>query len=298
MDEDWKKYFDPLVLERLRGMSLRSRHSATGAMAGMHRSTRSGQAIEFSEHRQYTPGEDLRQLDWKVLGRTDKYYLRQREDETTMRCHLLVDRSGSMAFRGDSSSTTKLQFALQIAASLAFVASENRDSTSLTCLGETVSPIVDAGSGSEHLMALAMAMGRIECQADAAIANQIQATMRSLPSGGLVILISDVFEDVEELLKSFRAVRTTGRSMIVVQVIDPMEFDFPFGDTVEYIGLEGEPAFTVDASGIGAAYREEVSKHQRSLEAGCRSAGIPFWILPTNVPLHTKLPEFVNSLGR
>ena len=147
-------------------------------------------------------------------------------------------------------------------------------------------------------MALAMAMGRIECQADAAIANQIQATMRSLPSGGLVILISDVFEDVEDLLKSFRAVRTTGRSMIVVQVIDPMEFDFPVGDTVEYIGLEGEPACTVDASGIGAAYREEVSKHQRSLEAGCRSAGIPFWILPTNVPLHTKLPEFVNSLGR
>lgn len=297
MDEVWRKFFDPQVLERLRGMSLRSRRNATGALAGMHRSTRSGQAIEFSEHRQYTPGEDLRQLDWKVLGRTDKYYLRQREDETTMRCHILVDRSGSMAFQGDHSEHDKLRFAFKVAASLAFVATENRDSASLTCLGESVLPVVGAGTGGEHLMAMAAAMNRVECQADAEIAQQIMAAVRGLPAGGLVVLISDLFEDAGSLLKAFRAVRSTGRSMIVVQVMDPSELQFPFGEMVEYRGLEGETPLVLDARGVGAAYREEIKKHRLEIEVGCRASEVLYWFLPCDSPLHLKLPNLLDSLG-
>lgn len=298
MDEVWRRYFDPQVLERLRGMSLRSRRSATGALAGMHRSTRSGQAIEFSEHRQYTPGEDLRQLDWKVLGRTDKYYIRQREDESTMRCHILVDRSGSMGFQGDRLPHDKLRFAFKVAASIAFVASENRDSASLTCLGDSVSPVVGAGTGGGHLMAMAAGMDRIECQADAEIAEQIMTAVQGLPAGGLVVLISDLFEDAASLVKAFRAVRLTGRGLIVVQVVDPSELQFPFGDTVEYRGMEGESPLVLDARGVGAAYREELKKHRLEIEAGCRSSEAIYWFLRSDDMLHLKLPELFDSLGR
>ena len=297
MDEVWKKYFDPQVLERLRGCSLRAKRNATGILAGMHRSTRSGQAIEFSEHRQYTPGEDLRQLDWKVLGRTDKYYLRQREDETTMRCHLLVDHSGSMSFRSESSKQDKLHFAFQVAGALAFVASENRDSASLTCLGSSVTPVIGPGTGGEHLMAMAAAMDRVSPVEDADISQQVMATCRGLPSGGLVILISDLFEDAGELLKAFRAVRSTGRSLIVIQVLDPSELEFPFGETVEYRGLEGEAPLVLDARGVGVAYREEIKKHRLEIEAGCRSSGVIFWFLRTDDLLHLRLPELLDASG-
>lgn len=297
MDEVWRKYFDPRVLERLKGHTLRARRNATGALAGIHRSTRSGQAIEFSEHRQYTPGEDLRQLDWKVLGRTDKYYLRQREDETTMRVHLLVDRSGSMSFQGDEAQVNKLTFAFQLAGTLAFVASENRDVASLTCLGDAVTPVVGPGTGSEHLMAMAAAMDRIQTVSDAEIAEQIMATVRGLPAGGLVILISDLFEESAELLKAFRAVRSTGRAMIVVQVMDASELEFPFRDTVEYQGLEGETALVLDSRGVGSAYREELVKHRLDIEAGCRSSGIIYWFFRTDDSLYLKLPELLDASG-
>jgi uncharacterized protein (DUF58 family) len=298
MDGVWKKFFDPLVLERLRGTSLRSRRPATGALVGMHRSPRSGQAIEFSEHRQYTPGDDLRQLDWKVLGRTDKFYLRQREDETTMQVHVMVDHSGSMAYQGDGVPFDKLRFAFRVAASLAFVASENHDAVSVTCLGQSVLPLIGPGSGSEHLMGIATAMDRVQPQADAAIAERLMATAGAMSPGGLVILISDLFEDDAGLLNSFRAIRSTGRSMIVVQVMDPSELEFPYGDTVQYVGLEGESALTVDARGVGAAYRKELAEHNRRLERGCQAAGITFWSLMTDVPLHLKLPELIDAYWR
>ncbi len=290
------------MLERLRGHRLRSRRAADGLLVGAHRSPRSGQAVEFSEHRQYAPGDDLRGLDWKVLGRTDKYYLRQREDETTLDCQLIVDNSGSMAFRGPAAKHDKLTFAFQVAASLAFVAIENHDRVALTTVGQEVTPRVASGGGNGQLMALATAMDQVQTVGDvepgdvdlpARIMDAVQSTRR----GGLVILISDFFDPVEPLVKALRALRFAGRPVIVVQVVDPAEEDFPFGETMEFLGLEGEPTLTADARGIAQAYREQFQSHRQALRLACREAAAACWELRSDQPLGFRLPELLERSG-
>lgn len=296
MDEVWKKYFDPRVLERLRGMRLRASRVADGAWAGAHRNPRSGRAIEFSEYRPYTIGDDLRQVDWKVFARTNKFYLRRREAETTLDCHFLVDSSGSMAYASENAPSDKLTYALRIAASLAFVAAENHDRASLTSVGETVSPRLPAGSGPEHLLALATAMESIKPEPNVRIAPQLAAAAQMLRSPGLVVILSDLFDDADLLLKTIRAIRQVAGEVLAIQVTDPAEAEFPFGETTEFVGLEEEVSITADTRGIAAAYREEFARHRSRLEAGCRAAEVTFWSLSTDDPLHVSLPNLLQTL--
>lgn len=270
-------------------------------MVGSHRSPRSGQAVEFSEHRQYVPGDDLRGLDWKVLGRTDKYYLRQREDETTLDCHLLVDCSGSMGYRGPSVDDDKWTYALRVAAALAFVAVEHHDRVAWTTIGHQVVPRLRYGGGGEHLLALARTMTSVEVDAvdeseepdvAARLVEAVQATSRN----GLLIWISDLLDPIEPLAKALRAVRTSGRDVLVVQVIDPAEAEFPFVDTLEFVGLEGESSVVADARGVGAAYREQFAKHQRELRNACLECEATLWMLRSDQPLEHRLPELLAGM--
>jgi uncharacterized protein (DUF58 family) len=297
MQGAWTKYFDPQVLERLRGFRLQGKRAADGMMVGAHRSPRHGQAIEFSEHRQYVPGDDLRQLDWKVLGRTDKYYLRQREDETTLACHLLLDCSGSMRFQGDRSVQSKWEFALRVVAGLAFVAIENHDHIALTTLGERVQTRLSSGGGMGHLVALAEAMDRIELEGDSAVSERMMQGVQGLRRGGLVVVVSDLLDDTTALLKGIRAIRYSGRPVIVVHVIDPDEEEFPFAETIEFLGLEGEHEVTADTLGIAQEYRREFARHSRELQEGCRGCEADYWSLRTDASLAARLPECLSGLG-
>lgn len=292
MDEVWKKYFDPQVLESLRGLALRTRRTAGGTLVGSHRSPRHGQAVEFSEHRQYTLGDDLRQLDWKVLGRTDKYYLRQREDETSLDCHLMVDCSGSMRFQGPQSKEDKLTFAFRVTACLAFVAIENHDRASLITIGQRVEQPIGVGGGTGHLMALAAAMGRVTTDANDHVDVPVRwgEAIQGLARTGLVVLLSDLFDDLDNLRGVLRALRQMGREVIVVQIVDPSEEDFGFGDTIEYVGLEGEPPLVIESRGIAKAYRDEFQRHRLQLQAACLETETTFWALRSDEPLHVKLP--------
>ena len=296
MVEAWRKYFDPQVLERLRGLQLATRRVAGGMLVGSHRSPQHGQAIEFSEYRQYSMGDDPRQIDWKVLGRTDKYYLRQREDETSITCHLLVDCSGSMAYRGPDSPEDKLTFGFQLAASLAFVAVTNHDSVSLDCLDTQWRPILGAGTGNDHLMAMADAMSRVVIDTtrpggDASICWS--EGVQRCGSHGIIVLISDFFDEPDELQRTLRALRQTGRETIVIQVIDRAEKEFTFGQTIEYLGMEGEPAIVVDSRGVARSYREAFAKHCQAIRGICLEAGATYWDFLTDEPLRVKLPMLI-----
>lgn len=298
MDEVWKKYFDPRVLDRLRGMRLPTGRVADGMLVGAHRTARSGQAVEFSEYRQYTAGDDLRQVDWKVYGRTDKFYLRRREDETTLDCEFLVDSSGSMAYASDRAESDKLIYALRVAASLAYVAVENHDRAALTTMGAAVTPRLASGSGPGHLMALASVMEGVHPEREASVAEQLAAVAPALGRPGLVVILSDFFDDTELLVKTIRGIRQVAGAVLAIQIVDPAEAEFPFGATIEFEGLEEEEALVADARGIAAAYREEFRRHQYAMEAGCRGAEVTFWSLSTDQPLHAVLPHLVNSWQR
>jgi uncharacterized protein (DUF58 family) len=298
MQRAWTKYFDPQVLERLRGLRLQGKRAADGMMVGAHRSPRHGQAIEFSEHRQYVPGDDLRQLDWKVLGRTDKYYLRQREDETTLACHLLLDCSGSMGFQGARVEQSKWEFALRVVAGLAFVAIENHDQIALATLGERVQTRLAIGGGAGQLVALAEAMDRIEleeAEREQSISERMVQAMQGMRRGGLVILVSDMLDETDSLLKGIRAVRFSGRPVIAVHIIDPDEEEFPYHETIEFQGLEGESGITADTLGIAQEYRREFQRHARAIEEGCRACEANYWAIRTDASLAARLPECLSD---
>lgn len=296
MDEVWKKYFDPQVLDRLRGLRLRAGRVASGTFVGAHRTPQSGQAVEFSEYRQYTTGDDLRQVDWKIYGRTDKFYLRRREDETTLDCEFLVDSSGSMAYASDGAETDKLTYAQRVVASLAYIAVENHDRVSLTTVGASVVPRLPAGSGPGQLMALANAMDAVHPEREASIADQLAAVAPTFGRPGLVVIASDFFDDAESLLKTIRGISQAAGAVLAIQIVDPAEVEFPFGATTQFIGLEEEESLTADARGIAAAYREEFRRHQSRIEAGCRAAEVTLWSLTTDKPLHAVLPHLVSSM--
>lgn len=295
MEEVWKKYFDPLVLDRLRAVRLVSRRPPGGMLLGSHRSPRRGEAVEFSEHRPYTPGDDLRQLDWKVFARTDKYYLRQREDETTQVCHLMVDCSGSMAYQGPHVAVSKLTYAMQLAASLAFIIVEHHDWVSLTTLGTQVTQHVAAGSGSGHLIGLAAAMDRIVPDAKVDLPVRWNEAIHGIARTGLVILISDLFDDLPPLQQLLRALHHEGREVIVIQVVDPTEedFDFSFAGSIEFRGFEGEAPRVFESRSIARAYREEFSRHRQQLAAICAENETLFWTFRSDDPLGVKLPLLI-----
>jgi uncharacterized protein (DUF58 family) len=270
-------------------------------LVGSHRSPRSGQAVEFSEHRQYVPGDDLRGLDWKVLGRTDKYYLRQREDETTLDCHLIVDCSGSMAYQGPRAPADKLNYAVRVSAALAFVAVENHDRVALTTIGHEVVRRLGFAGGSEQLMALASVMEGVEAddrgaEGEAEVAVRLVEAVQTGRRTGLLVLVGDLFDPVEPLAKALRAVRTSGREVLAIQIYDPAEEEFPFVDTLEFVGLEGEPGLVADARGVAAAYREQFALHQQQLRAACLECEAQLWTLRTDQPLAYRLPELLSTL--
>lgn len=288
MRRDWKRYFVPETLEQLAGLGLRrSQPFDGGLLAGTHRSPRHGHSVEFAEHRPYVPGDDLRNVDWKIFGRTDRYFLRHREDETTLVCHLMIDTSGSMAFRGIDASAeaiSKFDYACQVAASLAYLTVETQDVCSLTCLGAPQWGL-PVGGGQRQLEGLVEMFSRAEAEGPKRIGRDVEVSLAQLRRSGMVVLISDLWDDLETLVQATRQVQAAGHDLLVVQVLHPEERTFPLQGNTRFEGLEGEAGVDLPADAIAAAYRELVEEFTDQVRAACQAVGGRFLPLTVDQPL-------------
>lgn len=289
MYETFAKYLDHQSFARLAGLRLRSRHRMAGGTAGEHRSFRMGQAIEFSQHRQYTPGDDLRYLDWKIFGRTDKYYLKQSEDETDLRCYVLIDCSESMSFAGAPTSPTKLFYAQQLAVALTVVALAQQDRIGLGILSDR---LLDYQPPSNAVGQLA--------QWDKCFASQSAAGTTDLPRGvgqfvdqtrqpGLVVLISDLLGPEEGLKEALSLLRNAGHDAIVFHLMDRQEREFQFSGELHLEGFEGAGAIDVNGAQIRQAYLDELASFIEKQQQVSWSLGFEFSTVLTDQPLETAL---------
>lgn len=279
------KSFDPRVLARLGGLRLRARAVVEGLLAGLHRGRYRGFSIEFAEHREYAPGDDLRYLDWKAFARTDKLYLKQFEDETNLTCQLVIDISESMSYRGAQAALTKYEYAQCLAASLAWLVLRQRDSIGLVTFDEAMVDRVGPSSQASHFDRLLATLGAAEPTGPSRVGRVLEQLARSLDRRGVLIVISDFFDDVTHILAGLRELRLARHDVLVVQVLDRDEADFPFQSPAEFRGMEGMPDQFADPRGIAGDYVREFERFQLALRRGCHEFGIDHWTAHTDQPL-------------
>ncbi|NLF72614.1 MAG: DUF58 domain-containing protein [Candidatus Anammoximicrobium sp.] len=286
---------DPQTLAKLKGLTLRARHIVEGYVSGLHRSPYHGFSIEFAEHREYAPGDDLRYLDWKVFGRTDKYYLKQYENETNLICYLVLDVSESMRYQGPGSPLSKFEYAQCIAAAVAWLVLQQQDAVSLVTFDDQIRANISPSSSAPHLRQLLQVMESAEVRAKTAAGPIFHELAERFRKRGVVFILSDLFDDVPAMLAGLKHFRHRRHDVILFHVLDAAELDFPFRSPTLFRGLEQMPQVVADPRSLRKAYLRELAAYQQQLQYGCRSHGMDYHLVRTDQPLDAVLSTY---LGR
>jgi uncharacterized protein (DUF58 family) len=292
---DSPKYFDPRTLAKLEGLAVRARHIVEGFVAGGHRSPYHGFSIEFAEHREYTPGDDLRYVDWKVFGRSDKVYLKQFEEETNLIAYLVLDASESMSYRGPDSALSKLAYAQCAAVALAYLVLRQQDSVGLVTFDDEIRQWVRPSGQAAHWKQLVEAMDQTTAVRKTRTGPILHGLAERFARRGLVIVLSDLFDDVEAILSGLKHLRHSRHDVVVMHVLDAAEVDFPFRQTTQFHGLEGFPDVVTDPASLRKAYRAEFERFLQAVRGGCRQQQIDYVLLRTDQPLDVSLAAYLSS---
>ena len=286
-------YLDPELLQRLGDLELVAREVVEGLRVGSHRSPLRGLSTEFAHHRQYVPGDALRTIDWRVYGRTDRYYTKLYEAETNFDCHLLIDASSSMNYA--SGKVSKLEYAKFLAASLAYVVLKQRDSVGLSVFDSEVRTYLPPRSAMGIILEIDRSLRDIKPTPKTSLAKQLHDIALMMKRRSVVVVISDLLSDVDDILAGLDHLHFDGHSVVVLHTLDPYELKFPFGGTWRFEGLEGEEPLTTQPQRIREDYLKNLTEYMDSLRAGCVAAHIDYLTVDTSRPLDVVLSEFFNE---
>ncbi len=278
-------------LQRISGLQLYARNVVEGFCTGLHASPHKGFSVEFRQHRPYVPGDEIRRIDWKVFARSDRYYIREYEEETNLGCQLVLDASGSMGYRGTADGV-KFDYARKLAACLAYLMTMQQDAVGLVTFDDRVRTFIPQRSRTSHLGVLVDAMEQAESGRETALDGSLMSLIPRLRRRGLVVLISDCFGDVEPLLGALGHLRHRGNEVIVFQIWDRDELEFPFSRWTRFVDLEdGDRERLVDPATLRRGYLDNLARYRERLERGCRGHRVDL------VPLVTDEPH-AEALGR
>jgi uncharacterized protein (DUF58 family) len=285
------RFLAPEVLARISSLELIARSVVEGFIAGLHRSPHLGFSTDFAEHRQYMPGDDLRHLDWKLLARTDRLYIKKYQGDTNTQLHILIDASASMGY--GSGAVSKLQFAQYLASSLAFLGMRQHDSVGMVAFDEEVLEHVPPRSRSGHMRTVLGCIERLEPGRGTALVEQLHRTAELLTRRGVIVLISDLYEDAERVMKGLEHLRFQGNDVIVFQVLDRQELDFNFKEPVVLEDAETEEQLHVMPEVLRDEYLRQIRAHLDALRQGAARNRIDYELLRTNEPLDAALFSYL-----
>jgi uncharacterized protein (DUF58 family) len=294
-NSDKQKLLDPQMLAKLQGLQLRARLIVEGYVSGVHRSPFHGFSIEFAEHREYTPGDDLRYLDWKVFGRTDKFYLKQFEEETNLICYLLLDASESMAYKSDRAAMSKLEYAQSAAAALSYLILNQQDSVGLVTFDEEIRALVRPGGNPSHLKEILQVMETSVGTRKTATGPIFHDLAERFKKRGIVVILSDLFDNVDAIMAGLKHFRHRRHEVIIIHVLDPAEVDFPFEQATLFRGLEQLPEVLVEPRAIRKAYLNEFNRFIHRIKKGCRQHQIDYVPLRTDQSMEVALSTYLAS---
>lgn len=274
------KALDPAVLDRLSDLALVARTVVEGFMAGQHRSPFLGSSVEFAQHREYVPGDELRRVDWRVFGRNDRLVVKQFVEETNLVCHLLVDASESMGY--GSLDWTKLDYARWCAASIAHLVLQARDTAGLVVFDKAYRAKVPPGNGAQQLKNILHTLEKTDPAGPTGVGDVVDWIAPKLRRRGIVCLFSDFFDDADRIVSGIKRLVHAGHEPILFQVLDPQETRFDFQGLLKLEGLEGAGVEKVDPRAIRDAYLEEIGEHNAKLARAARALSLDI------VPLSTE----------
>jgi uncharacterized protein (DUF58 family) len=291
MTPDSKRFLHPEAIRRIGRLELRARHIVEGLLSGMHRSPYFGQSIEFLQHRQYTPGDDLRHVDWKAWAKQDRLYVKQFEEETNMRTTLLVDVSASMQYgRGH---LNKYEYAATVATSLAYLLLKQHDSVSCIAFDRGIRAQSPANSTRQHLHAIVRTLDTNKPQDKTDLGTLLNEIAQTVSRRGMIVVVSDLLGDVESTLRGFRLLRQRGHDVLVLHVMDDDELDFPFEGPTRFEGLEIPDALNCNPRALREGYLEAVNRFLTELRRGCARHEVDYALIRTSAPMDAALTAYL-----
>jgi uncharacterized protein (DUF58 family) len=291
-----KNYFDPKVLAGIANLSLRARWVVEGIMSGVHRSRSKGFSVEFEEHREYSPGDEIRRIDWKALGKFDRYFIKEYEDETNLRAYLLLDTSGSMDYASDG--ITKFDYGCTLTASLAYLILRQQDAAGLVTFSDHIEAFVPPKAKRDYLLEILRALENRGPVGETNVGKILEEIAGQIKRRGLVVLVSDLLDEPERILKGLRLFRFKGNDVIVFHLLDPAELSLPFDGNVLFEDLEEQNLRVVaDPRAIRKTYREVVEEFIRRIRQECHESVIDYQPISTSTPLDQALASYLSWRG-
>jgi uncharacterized protein (DUF58 family) len=289
--------FDPTSLAKYGRLALVARQLVEGFLTGAHKSPYKGFSVEFAEHRQYYPGDEIRHIDWRAYGKTDRYYVKEFEEETNLRAQLLVDASGSMAYRGKHGS--KFQHAQHVAASLAYLMLHQRDAVGLVTHDTRVRQLIPPRANAKHLLRILHTLDQTRPGGETALAPVWHDLAEQLPRRGLVVILSDCFDRVEALVRALRHFRHRRHEVLLFHVLAPEELEFPFARWTQFRNLEvtGHHQL-VDPRQLRREYLKNFETFCRTLREQAARAQVDYHLLRTDEPVDRALGAFLTKRQR
>jgi uncharacterized protein (DUF58 family) len=282
----------PEAISRISRLELQARNVVEGFLSGLHRSPYYGQSVEFVQHREYVAGDDPRRIDWKVWSKTDKYYIKQYEEETNLRCTLLVDVSESMQF--GTGALTKYEYACAVAASLAYLLLRQQDSVGLTSFDAAVRAVVPSRSKRNHLHAVLAALDANNPAEKTDIYSILAEVADQQSQRGMVVLVSDLFVPREGLFKGLKLLRHRGHDVLIFNIMDDEELDFNYSGTTRFEGLEATGELVCDPRALRDGYLAAVNAFLDELRRHCSRNTIDFETIRTSDHLDAALAHYLN----
>ena len=285
----------PKDLSRVAKLQLLARQVVEGLCSGRHRSPHKGFSVEFKEHRPYVRGDELRDIDWKVFAKSDRLYIREFEEDTNLRCTLVVDRSGSMRYGGDrSEGRSKYEYAQQLAASLAYLMLGQQDTVGLITFDDELREQLPPRSRPSHLQALLTTLALDGSKRETDLGGVFRKIASKLGRRGLVIIISDAMGDTSSISRSLAHIRNSKHEVLFFQIMDPDEVDCPFSGRIQFRDLERpDNEHTVEAVSIREAYLKRLREHEEKLRDACRTNKVDLIRLTTDRPFAEALHEYL-----
>ncbi|MDE2729244.1 MAG: DUF58 domain-containing protein [Gemmatimonadota bacterium] len=292
------RFLDPRTLSSLSSMEMRARIVVEGFVSGLHKSPYRGFGVEFVEYRQYTPGDDIRHVDWKAVARSDRYYVKEYEDETNLQCVILLDRSASMGYGGQPATATtaldKLEYGSYLAASLAYLILRQGDGVGLVTFDQVVHNYVPPSSKNTQWLAIHSTLDELRADEGTDLGSPLHELAESMPRRGLVILISDLIDDVEQMMNALMHFRFKGHEVLVFHIVDREELTFPFSETARFDDPETGERITVAPSAIRADYLAAVEEFMESIRTGCAKIQVDYERMETDRPLDFALFSYLS----
>jgi len=291
------RFLEPQALARVKNLSLVARGVVEGFISGLHSSPYKGFSVEFAEHREYTPGDDPRHLDYRMLARTERLYIKQYEEETNMRVHVLLDTSGSMNYRYETK-ITKFEYGGYLTAVLTYLMTRQQDSVGLITFDADIRLDMPARSSPRHFNEMMRQVERIEPGGETGLSETLHKLANRFKKRCLIVLISDLYDDPEEVIRALHHFRHRHHEVIVFHVLDKAEIEFPFRDLISFHDLETDDRIQIDPVFVRDAYLEQMQKFIDGYRRACAETKIDYVLTDTSVPYDFMLARYIAARNR